>query len=139
MRILYIEDNPDVSGPVSRLFRRHSHKVVVAAGDIDALSQINVLNSFDIVVLDIMMMNESDLLELNENEDTGIALLRKIRDTNKDIPVLILTALSKDQLKEEMGVNNSFQSITYFQKPVTSGNNTNLLHMLEGDFEDEIF
>ena len=82
MRILIVEDEPDLATPLVDLLRRERYEVEWAA---DAKSAYGLLtkNEFDLAVLDIM---------LPEGEDAGLDLARTLRDVDFPGQILFLTA-----------------------------------------------
>lgn len=81
MRVLLVEDEPDLSGPIVRLLEREGYEVravrsVTEARDVDA-------RTLDVVLLDVM---------LPEGEEAGFAFARSLRDAGYAGGLLFLTA-----------------------------------------------
>lgn len=128
MRILFIEDNPDFSSIVSALLRDEGHKVIEINNADAAVKAIEAdTSNFDIVILDIMMMLGSIINE-NEAPETGIAIYKRLRKTNKSIRVLVLTALSKKDIWRHFVADSNVQ---YFGKPIPS-DTKKFLDIVEG-------
>lgn len=80
MRILLIEDDPELSAVLAAGFADQGYPLVHAAGYADGLLRA-VLGSFDVLVLDVMLPGGS-----------GFALCRELRRRGVGTPVLMLTA-----------------------------------------------
>ncbi len=83
MRILIIEDDPEISGYVSKSLEQHGHVAEVMADGIDGLSEA-VSGNYDAIVLDRMLPRLD-----------GISVLKAIRSEGVKTPVIILSALGE--------------------------------------------
>ena len=103
MRVLIIEDNPDIAANVSDFLTGRGH-VVDSAGDGVTGLHLAVTRNYDVIVLDLMLPGMD-----------GIEVCRKLRhDGRKNTPVLMLTV--RDALIDKL---NGFDSGTddYLVKP----------------------
>ncbi|MDE5870436.1 MAG: response regulator transcription factor [Muribaculaceae bacterium] len=101
-RILFVEDEADLSLIVADTLRGQGYYVVTAADGIDGLYKFKT-GEFDIVVADVMMPRMD-----------GFSMAREIRKESATIPLLFLTAKSTvDDVEEgfEIGAND------YIRKP----------------------
>ena len=132
MKILFIEDNPDVYEPVTGLLERRGHTVKVTPDADTAVREINSqLASYNCIVLDIMMMLGT-IIEEGEAEDTGIAIYKRIRNKDTKIRVVVLSALSKGDIWKH------FQGdpfVTYQAKPVLASS-IDFMQKVEGLLND---
>jgi two-component system copper resistance phosphate regulon response regulator CusR len=82
-RICLVEDEEKVAAFISKGLQEHDYEVTHA---IDGFTAIDLLagHSFDLIILDLM------LPDIN-----GIDLCRRIRRDNKQLPILMLTALDR--------------------------------------------
>ena len=89
MRILVIEDEKKLAGFIKRALVEDSHAVDVA-GDGDEGSFLTGSQTYDLVILDILLPRKD-----------GLTILREMRDGGKATPVLILSARGqvKDRVK----------------------------------------
>jgi DNA-binding response OmpR family regulator len=103
MKILIVEDDQHITEILSKNLMKSGYEVISAENGRVGFSLFEQ-HHFDLVISDIMMPYVS-----------GISLVKQIRQLNKDIPIIILTALDSYSDKE-MG----FQSGTddYMVKPV---------------------
>ena len=89
MRILIIEDNPDIAANLGDYLEDHGHTVDFAGDGVTGL-HLAVVNDFDAIVLDLALPGMD-----------GIEVCRKLReDAGKDTPVLMLTA--RDRLEDKL-------------------------------------
>lgn len=89
MRILIIEDNPDIAGNVGDYLELQSHSIDFASDGVMGLN-LAIENSFDAIILDI-----------NLPRMDGFELCRRLREEHQlDTPVLMLTA--RDSLADKV-------------------------------------
>jgi DNA-binding response OmpR family regulator len=89
MRILIIEDNPDIAANLGDYLEDHGHTVDFAGDGVTGL-HLAVVNSFDAIVLDLALPGMD-----------GLEVCRKLRaEAGKDTPVLMLTA--RDRLEDKL-------------------------------------
>lgn len=102
LRILVVEDDKDLNFQISSYLKMASHYVVSKYNGLDALSAFEQ-EKFDIIISDIMM----PLCD-------GFELARQIRENNKDIPLIFMSARDdkpSKQLGYKVGVDD------YITKP----------------------
>lgn len=80
--ILYVEDDYTAQQTLASILEDYFNKVIVAKDGLEA-SDMFLSNHIDIVLTDIVMPNLD-----------GIELMRNIRNTYKDIPIVLVSALS---------------------------------------------
>jgi DNA-binding response OmpR family regulator len=89
MRVLIIEDNPDIAANLGDYLEDHGHMVDFAGDGITGL-HLAVVNEFDSIVLDLALPGMD-----------GLEVCRKLRsEAGKDTPVLMLTA--RDRLEDKL-------------------------------------
>jgi len=84
LTILFVEDDINASDEISDILSIIFKKVIVAIDGIDALNKYEAVDDIDLILTDINMPR------LN-----GIGLIEKIREQNKDIPIIVLSAHSE--------------------------------------------
>jgi DNA-binding response OmpR family regulator len=89
MRVLIIEDNPDIAANLGDYLEDHGHTVDFAGDGVTGL-HLAVVNEFDAIVLDLALPGMD-----------GLDVCRKLRsEAGKDTPVLMLTA--RDRLEDKL-------------------------------------
>jgi DNA-binding response OmpR family regulator len=89
MRVLIIEDNPDIAANLGDYLEDHGHTVDFAGDGVTGL-HLAVVNEFDAIVLDLALPGMD-----------GLEVCRKLRsEAGKDTPVLMLTA--RDRLEDKL-------------------------------------
>jgi DNA-binding response OmpR family regulator len=89
MRVLIIEDNPDIAANLGDYLEDHGHTVDFAGDGITGL-HLAIVNDFDSIVLDLALPGMD-----------GLEVCRKLRqEAGKDTPVLMLTA--RDRLEDKL-------------------------------------
>ncbi len=87
-KVLIVDDEPDIRDILKLLLSSNGYEVKAVSNGEKAITLLKE-ESFDLVILDIMMPNQS-----------GIDVLKKIREFSK-IPALFLTAKIYESDKEE--------------------------------------
>ncbi len=102
IKVLLAEDEETLAMIVKESLETRNFEISIAYNGIEA-SELYLKNDFDVLVLDIMMP-----------EKDGLTLAKEIRKTNKNIPIIFLTAKSQVQ-----DVVEGFQSGAndYLKKP----------------------
>jgi DNA-binding response OmpR family regulator len=88
MQILVIEDEEKLGNFLRRGLLEESYAVDIARDGEDALYKFDT-NEYDLVILDLLIPKTD-----------GITICRKIRETNTNLPILILTA--KDAVEDKI-------------------------------------
>ncbi|MBX9770057.1 MAG: response regulator transcription factor, partial [Candidatus Obscuribacterales bacterium] len=87
-KILLVEDETDLSGPISDTLTREKHVVEVVANGDEALECLR-LYQYDLIILDWMLPGAS-----------GLDICRKYRSNKGTTPILMLTARASLEDKE---------------------------------------
>ena len=88
-KILLVDDEPDFTRPMSSWLASEGYNVDVAGDGASALLKVRE-DTPDIIFLDLKMPNMD-----------GVEVLRRIREFNRELPVIIITAYVDDpQIKE---------------------------------------
>ncbi len=105
-RLLIVDDDEFFCRVLSILLTRQAFEVCCAPG-VDAAMGLLATQSFDAIVTDLRMPGSSD----------GLTLVEKIRSTNQDVPIIILTAYGEvDNYMRAMNLG----ATEYLNKPVSS-------------------
>lgn len=88
MHILIVEDESKIAHFLRRGFKEEHYAVDIASDGQEALDKFEI-NTYDLVLLDLMIPKID-----------GITVCKKIRQTNTDIPILMLTA--KDSVDDKV-------------------------------------
>ncbi len=88
MRILLVDDEVELTGPLSRILTREGYKVDIASDGVTG-SQLATVGSYDLLILDWMLPQKS-----------GLALCQQLRSQGDFTPVLFLTA--KDTIDDRV-------------------------------------
>jgi DNA-binding response OmpR family regulator len=85
MGILLVEDEPNVVSVIKRGLTEYGFEVSVAANGATGL-QMALDNDFDLIILDVML----PVMD-------GIQVCKRIREQNKTVPIIMLTALDSTE------------------------------------------
>lgn len=116
MKILFIEDNPEFSKIVLDDLEDFGYTVKLIDNADDAVRELEVISQYDLVILDIMLMLGT-IIDEHEAEDTGTAIYKRLRKINRDIRIVILTALSEHDIWKEFSGD---PNVVYYGKPITT-------------------
>ncbi len=106
-RILVVDDDPDVVEACKLVLEAQDHEVMEAGGKADG-HQLATEHNPDLIVLDVMMAEPDD----------GIALAQQLRREGKNMPILMLTSVSK-VTGMDIGQDDSVVPVQAFiEKPV---------------------
>ena len=89
VHILIIDDDTRIRTLLTQYLSQNGYRVTAAHDAADARRKMEGM-TFDLLVLDVMMPGEN-----------GIALARSIRSEDRDVPILMLTALSETEQRIE--------------------------------------
>lgn len=105
MRILLCEDERDLSDALSAILKHNNYSVDQVYDGLEALDYLEASN-YDVVILDIMIPKLD-----------GVEVLRRLRASGSDIPVIMLTA--KSQVEDKiLGLDSGADD--YLTKPFDS-------------------
>ena len=113
LKLLYVEDNQSARATALDIFEDFFENITVAVNGADGLEKLNK-NEIDIIITDI-----------NMPKLTGIEMIKKIREFDKDISILILSAHNETSFFMEsikLGVAG------YLLKPIDIDQFTDSLH-----------
>ncbi|MFN0112689.1 MAG: response regulator [Blastocatellia bacterium] len=88
MRILLVEDEPDVARMLAKGLREQSYAVDLAEDGEAAIYQTQI-NDYDLIILDVMLPRRD-----------GFAVCRELRQSHSPVPVLMLTA--RDDVRDRI-------------------------------------
>ena len=80
LKLLYVEDNKDLRESTEKFFQTFFDNIIVAIDGEDGYNKFTS-NSIDLIITDMRMPNVD-----------GLEMIEKIRDINKEIPILALSA-----------------------------------------------
>ena len=104
-RILLVEDDPNFGTVLKDYLSLNEYNVTLAKDGIEGLIMFKN-NDYDIIILDVMMPRKD-----------GFSLAKDIRDKNKEIPIVFLTAKT---LKEDVLKGYQVGADDYLNKPFDS-------------------
>ena len=116
-RILVVEDDPGVRAVVERGLRLAGH-VPTMAGDLAAGRSAWAADSFDLVLLDVMLP-----------DGDGLALLAERRGAGDETPTLLLTAREESELHQRA---DAAGATDYLAKPFAYADLLALVDRLTG-------
>ena len=102
-KLLIVDDETDVREFAKRFFTKRNIEVLTASGGLEALKIITEEKP-DLVLLDVRM-----------EEMTGVEVLKKLREEQNDVKVIMVTGV-----EDEMVINeaNSWGVCGYIHKPL---------------------
>jgi DNA-binding response OmpR family regulator len=114
MNILFIEDNPLFYNPASELLEDQGFTIKVVPSANQFVELQDNLGGYDLVLIDSMLRLGSKI-KSSEAPETGVAIFRRVRMKHPFMPVIFLSALSR----EELSTMVTFDEKTgYHPKPI---------------------
>lgn len=122
LNLLYVEDDEEIIEDIDFFLKRHFNEIIIAQDGEEAFRYFKEKNP-DIIILDI------NIPKLN-----GLKLASKIRETNKKIPIIFLTAFSdKENLLQAINPH----ACSYLIKPFKIDELINTINKCKRDFFQE--
>ena len=122
LNLLYVEDDEETIDNIDFFLKRHFNEIIIAQDGEKAFNYF-IEKKPDIIILDI------NIPKLN-----GLKLASKIREINKKIPIIFLTAFSdKDNLLQAINLH----ACSYLIKPFRIDELINALNKCKRDFFEE--
>jgi len=103
IRLLLVDDESDFLTAYSRRFVRRNAEISLATSGEEAIEKV-IANSYDVVILDVMMPGMN-----------GIETLRRIKAIDSSLPVIILTGHADSKV---LGEGMECGAFDYLLKPV---------------------
>lgn len=118
-KILVIEDDRSFADDFLYFLNKNGHKCDYASNSNDALEYIKNINKYDLVTMDLMMYRGNSLKDEEPNLSTGVILFKIIRKKNRSIPIIVITAKSRDEVNNVLKDDANTNIVT---KPITDLN-----------------
>ncbi len=122
LNLLYVEDDEEIIEDIDFFLKRHFNEIIIAQDGEEAFRYFEEKNP-DIIILDI------NIPKLN-----GLKLASKIREINKKVPIIFLTAFSD---KENLLQAINLHACSYLIKPFKIDELINTINKCKRDFFQE--
>lgn len=122
LNLLYVEDDEEIIEDIDFFLKRHFNEIIIAQDGEEAFRYFEEKKP-DIIILDI-----------NIPKINGLKLASKIREINKKIPIIFLTAFSD---KENLLQAINLHACSYLIKPFKIDELINTLNKCKRDFFQE--
>lgn len=119
-RIIIVDDNPDFFEPISELLEDEGYGVDVISESDDAIDKLNLFTNYSLIILDMMFI-KGVKIDLGTLPEVGIYIYKKIRKQQPRTPIIIASALRKEQIWSYF---QDDPNVDYQSKPVISNYNT---------------
>lgn len=127
MKILIIDDDYYFSDELSFLLQDRGHVTRIINNVEEILSNLTIVNDFDLITLDVMMKLSSEY-QIEESIDAGVTIFKKIREFS-NIPVIMISAMNYSAIKDKI---KPYKNLFYFGKPFTH-DITEIFEMIENN------
>ena len=117
--VLLVEDEDMVRAVAERALTRAGYKVTSASNGEDALVQMEKMESIDLLVSDVVMPHMD-----------GPALVRHVRETLPELPVLFMSGYAEEQLRKTIALDN----VAFLPKPFSV---SQLIEKVQDVLDDE--
>jgi CheY-like chemotaxis protein len=105
MKVLVVEDDPNNMELMTFILKHHGHDYIEAFTGVEGIAR-TTSSKPDIVLMDLKLPDMK-----------GFEAIRRIRETNKYVPIIAVTSYSMDDVREEFD-KAGFDG--YIQKPINS-------------------
>lgn len=119
LKLLYVEDDQEIIEDIDYFLKRHFNEIIIAQDGEEAFNYFEEKKP-DIIILDI-----------NIPKINGLKLASKIRETNREIPIIFLTAFSD---KESLLQAINLHAFSYLIKPFKIDELINTINKCKKDF-----
>jgi DNA-binding NtrC family response regulator len=110
-KILIIEDDRSLSADIEIILSFFDYKVEVI-NRVDEIIKVKNFDKYKCIMLDIMMKTEGQL-NMDNFKESGEAAYSYIRSKSKNTPIIIMSAMDK----EDISINFTKQNVFYIKKP----------------------
>ena len=134
MKIFLIEDDSFFVGDIKYILEDENHEVTVCDEPDKAIEQIDTLNQYDIIILDIMMMAGDMTLEkakefrYSSALDSGEIIFKLIRRHHPEIKIIVLTARDLGDIQTNFSKEKNTLTLI---KPLDDEKTERLLDMIK--------
>ncbi|HIG39330.1 MAG: response regulator [bacterium] len=110
--VLLVEDDRFLIDDLKTFIEYEGHTCVVYTGPDDVIENLDSMNRFDAIILDIMMARGSYLQEEDVHFETGELLYLKIRKKYPDLPVIIISAKNFHDMQIDFATENNVEMVS---------------------------
>ena len=110
--VLLIEDDRFLIDDLKTFIEYEGHSCVVYIGPDEVINNLDSLNRFDAIILDIMMARGSYLQEEDVRFETGELLYLKIREKYPGLPVIIISAKNFHDMQINFAAEENVETIS---------------------------
>ncbi|MCA9904526.1 MAG: response regulator [Anaerolineae bacterium] len=104
-RILYVDDELALQEGLVKFLQTYFAVDSVASAD-DALELLSERSNgaYDVVIIDVRMPETQHVTDGNRGRTTGVALVRKIRATGYDAPIIAYTVVHDNEIHDQLRI-----------------------------------
>jgi len=110
-KILIVEDDRYLADDIQTILELFDYQTQVV-NDVDDILKVGDMNNLKLILLDIMMRTDGEI-EMNGFKESGEAVYSYIRKKYKNIPIVIMSAMDK----EDININFNDNHTKYIKKP----------------------
>lgn len=126
-KILILEDDNFFNEDLKLIIEDEGHVCTVFDNTDDILKNMTILEGFDLMILDLMMIRGESLKDDKSKYETGEILYKKIKKKYPEIQIIIITAKNSDDI--HLTEDELFMT-EIFYKPIDSKIIENLLFVI---------
>ena len=110
--VLLVEDDRFLIDDLKTFIEYEGHTCVIYTGPDEVIDDLDSLNRFDAIILDIMMSRGSYLQQEDVHFETGELLYQKIRAKYPDLPVIIISAKNFSDMQIDFAAENNVEMVS---------------------------
>lgn len=106
MKVLIVDDDRFLTQRLDNTLTKHGYDVTIINKANELNKDLNVFEKHDVILLDLMMRKPEDLV-VKDNEETGEAIYRLIKQKDKNKPVVVITGKDKSDIVTRFDRDNT--------------------------------
>ena len=110
--VLLVEDDRFLIDDLKTFIEYEGHTCSVFTGPDEVIDNLDTLNQFDAIILDIMMSRGSHLQDEDLNFETGELLYQRIREKYPNLQVIIISAKNFSDMRIDFASESNVDTIS---------------------------
>ena len=110
--VLLIEDDRFLIDDLKTFIEYEGHTCIIYTGPDEVIDNLDSLNQFDAIILDIMMSRGAYLQQEDLSFETGELLYQRIRERHPDLKVIIISAKNFSDMQIDFAMEDNVDTIS---------------------------
>ena len=110
--VLLIDDDRFLIDDLKTFIEYAGHTCIIYTGADEVIDNLDSLNQFDAIILDIMMSRGAYLQQEDLSFETGELLYQRIRERHPDLKVIIISAKNFSDMQIDFAMEDNVDTIS---------------------------